>query len=147
MPTLATLLLTPGPHAVPQALAWLKAIAEREQWTERTVFKLGLCLDEALTNIVMYGFPPDQSPLPPIGAITLTLQEDAQHLNLDIVDNGVAFDPTNRAAQARAESLDDAVIGGHGLRLMRHYLEAIRYERSGGHNRLRLTATHDPSQG
>ncbi|HUH59406.1 MAG TPA: ATP-binding protein [Candidimonas sp.] len=147
MPTLATLLLTPGPHAVPQAMAWLHAIAQREQWHERTAFKLGLCLDEALTNIVMYGFPPDQPLTAPMSAITLTLQDDGQRLDLNIVDNGVAFDPTGRPAPARAKSLDDAVIGGHGLRLMRHYLHDIHYERSGGHNRLRLTATHDPSQG
>jgi anti-sigma regulatory factor (Ser/Thr protein kinase) len=141
------LLLTPGSHTVPQALAWLAAIAERERWPERTAFKLGLCLDEALTNIVMHGFPAGQLPLPPMAAITLSLQDDGQRLNLEIVDNGIAFDPTSQAAPARAASLDDAVIGGHGLRLMRHYLEDIHYERRGEHNRLRLTATHDPAQG
>src|SRR3546814_7895980 len=56
MQTPASLSLSPTPDAVPQAMAWLEAVAEQEHWDPRTVFKLSLCLDEALTTIVMYGF-------------------------------------------------------------------------------------------
>jgi len=37
-----------------------------------------------------------------------------------------------------AATLDDAEIGGHGVRLMQHYLHDLRYLRHGDENRLTL---------
>ena len=62
---------------------------------------------------------------------------------LIVMDNGVPFDPTARQPRELDASLDDARIGGHGLRLMRHYLRDIRYERTDGWNRLTLVAGID----
>ncbi len=142
MSTLATLSLTPGPQAVPQALAWLESVADQQQWAPRTAFKLSLCLDEALTNIVMHGFRNDDSAKE--ANIDLSVQIEGPLLALEIIDNGTAFDPTQTPSPELADSLDDAHIGGHGLRLMRHYLQDIQYQRDDGKNRLRLMATSDP---
>lgn len=139
MSTLATLSLTPDPQAIPQALAWLESIAEQQQWPSRMAFKLGLCLDEALTNIVMYGFEQKASANTQ-AHIAISVQAEGDLLALNIVDNGAPFDPTQNQLAQLATSLDDAHIGGHGLRLMRHYLRDIEYQRRNGQNHLRLTA-------
>ena len=142
MPTLATLSLTPGPQAIPQALAWLETLAQQQQWPRRLAFKLRLCLDEALTNIVEYGFA--NMPAHAAAAqIAISVSDEGGRLAMDIVDNGVAFDPTQGQPAALAQSLDEARIGGHGLRLMQHYLEDIEYRRDNGQNHLRLTAASD----
>ncbi|PLC48844.1 serine/threonine protein kinase [Pollutimonas subterranea] len=143
MSTLATLSLIPGPQAIPQALAWLESVAEQQHWAPRMAFKLQLCLDEALTNIVTYGFG-DQPGRDAQGHIALSISAEGQRLALDIIDNGIAYDPTQGQPAALAESLDDATIGGHGLRLMQHYLEDIEYRRVNEQNHLRLTATPEP---
>ena len=117
------------------ALAWLKQIADEARWPQRTVFGLTLSLDEALTNIVNYAIKPNVAPT---SAIRLTCVCDAKGIVLQIEDEGVAFDPTLATPPARAETLEDAEIGGHGLRLMHHYLNAIHYERRNGHNVLTL---------
>ncbi len=142
MHTLASLSLAPGPDAVPKALAWLESIARQEHWHQRTTFKLHLCLDEALSNIVMYGFQ-DRVTGADAGSITLAILAGEQEVALDIVDNGMPFDPTQAVARDLAESMDEASIGGHGLRLMRHYLQDIQYRRAGDQNYLRLTAIAD----
>jgi anti-sigma regulatory factor (Ser/Thr protein kinase) len=146
MPTLATLSLTPGPQAIPQALAWLESLARKHQWPPRLAFKLRLCLDEALTNIVEYGFADKAASTTP-GQISVSVSAEGRRLALDIVDNGVAFDPTQGQPSALAASLDEARVGGHGLRLMQHYLEDIDYRRVNEQNHLRLTATQDADAG
>lgn len=140
MQTLAALSLTPGPDTLPQALAWLEDVAQQQQWAPRTAFKLGLCLDEALTNILTYAFQDENRKA---AHIALSVQADGTLLALDIVDNGAPFDPTQTQSPQLAASVDDAAIGGHGLRLMRHYLQDIQYRRSNEQNHLRLTAAPD----
>ncbi|TAL81662.1 MAG: ATP-binding protein [Candidimonas sp.] len=142
MQTLASLSFAPGPDAVPKALAWLESIAKQENWHKRTAFKLILCLDEVLSNVVMYGFQ-DGNQDAGVACIALSILAGEQEIALDIIDNGIPFDPTLAVTRGLAESMDDAAIGGHGLRLMRHYLRDIHYRREGDKNHLRLTAIAD----
>jgi anti-sigma regulatory factor (Ser/Thr protein kinase) len=143
MQTLASLSLAPGPDAVPKALDWLDSIAEHQSWPKRMAFKLSLCLDEALTNIVMYGFNDLQDDAH-AASITLAVGAHGQRITLDIADNGIPFDPTQNSPRDLAVLVEEASIGGHGMRLMRHYLEDIQYRRACGQNHLRLTAAPDP---
>jgi serine/threonine-protein kinase RsbW len=57
---------------------------------------------------------------------------------LCIEDDGVPFDPTAQESPALATSLDEAHVGGHGLRLMRHYLHRMLYRRAPDRNVLLL---------
>ncbi|MCC2597573.1 ATP-binding protein [Pusillimonas sp. MFBS29] len=140
METIATLSLVPDHDASTQALAWLESIAEQLRWPRRTAHKLKLCLDEALTNVALHGFK-DHTGQP---HIRLVLMHEASNIMLDIIDNGLPFDPTAQAAAPLAATLDETGIGGHGLRLMRHYLQDIQYHRTEQHNHLRLVAAIDP---
>lgn len=141
MRKLAEITLPIDSHTLDQALAWLEETGRQQAWPARTVFKLRLCLDEILTNLAMHGFPDGHAATRP--RVQLQLQQEDQHLVLEILDNGVAFDPTARRPRALDASLDEAQIGGHGLRLLRHYLQDIRYERREDWNRLELVAALD----
>lgn len=134
-----TLDLAPDQHAVAAAMQWLEGIAEREAWPPKLNFGLSLSLDEALTNIVSYAFDdPAQAGSPP--RVALSCQCGDEWIALDIVDNGRPYDPTTAPPPPLAATLDDAEIGGHGVRLMQHYLHELRYARSDGRNRLTLIA-------
>lgn len=138
----AELSLNVDQHTTVRALEWLETIAAENSWPARTLFKMRLCLDETLTNIMMYGYP-EGEPVDGGPCVRLRLHEDGQRLTLVIMDNGVAFDPTARTPRNLDATLDDARIGGHGLRLMLHYLEDMRYVRRDGWNHLQLVATID----
>ncbi len=126
------LALPPDLRAVPQALQWLEDIALQENWPAREVFGLSLCLDEALTNVISYAFdPPVAEP-----AITLACLISNSRIELALRDNGRAYDPTVGEPPPLASTLDDASIGGHGVRLMRHYLHDMTYRREMGWNHL-----------
>lgn len=133
--------LVPGDDTVIQAMQWLGDIAEREQLPPRTRFGLMLSMDEALTNVLSYAFVQGtESGEAPI--VELTYGRDGPDLCVEIADNGRAYDPTTWSPAPLAHTLDEAMPGGQGVRLMRHYLKALRYRRDGGWNRLTLIAGH-----
>lgn len=139
MPALTdTLHVVPDDTAVAQALRWLADLARREAWPERAGFGLTLSVDEALTNIVSYAFAGARKAQP---AVSLAYRRHGADLVVDIRDNGHPYDPTLPIAAALAGSLDESEEGGHGLRLMRHYLKDIRYRREGAENCLTLVAS------
>lgn len=95
---------------------------------------LQLCLDEALTNILSYATDAKKDGLD----IRLAAGPTANGYALLIQDDGPPFDPTIKELKPLASSLDEAAIGGHGLRLMRHYLSRISYRYQAGFNALWL---------
>jgi anti-sigma regulatory factor (Ser/Thr protein kinase) len=121
--------------AITQAMDWVDGLAERDGWPPKLRFGFSLSLDEALTNIVSYAFTDGHAAQP---RLRLEYERAPDRLSVRVIDNGKAFDPTQLAAPTLALSLDDADIGGHGVSLMRHYLDDLRYERSGDENRLTL---------
>ena len=136
--------LTPEPVAVQQATQWLEALAARDNWHPRLQFGLTLSVDEALTNVVNYAFAGRAGDA---ARPFVRLQHHAagQTVQICIIDNGVAFDPTRIPPPALDESVETATIGGHGVQLMRHYLKSLSYVREADENRLTLTAAHPPA--
>lgn len=123
-------------QAVPQALEWLETIADRQGWPPRMTFGLTLCLDEALTNIVSYAFSPTTDEVRP--AITTSCRITADTVALTLCDNGRPYDPTAGDPPPLVACLDEAQPGGHGVRLMRHYLNELSYQRQAGWNCLTM---------
>lgn len=128
-----------GLAGVAQALAWLEALGEQQGWPARTLFALTLCADEALTNIANHGRTPQGA----AAQIWLACGPTPHALALCIEDDGAPFDPTAQDSPQLAASLEQAEIGGHGLRLMRHYLRRLLYRRAAGRNVLLLELAPD----
>jgi serine/threonine-protein kinase RsbW len=130
-----TLALPADLGATPLALQWIEDLAERLGWPARITFRLSLSLDEALTNVVSYAFDP---PGPETPAITVSCQADDTRIKIELRDNGRPYDPTAGAPPPLAVDLDEAHVGGHGVRLMRYYLDTLDYQRQDGWNCLTL---------
>lgn len=79
-----------------------------------------LSLDELLSNIVLHG----ATPLPR-HEITLLVSCEPSRLLVEVVDNGAPFDPSTH--ELPAPDIDQ--VGGVGLRLARHFVDELRYER------------------
>lgn len=124
-------------EGISAATSWFGDVADEQDWPAALRFGLELSLEEALTNVISYGFVAvDHEPDIRVECYRLP----AGRVALRIVDNGVAFDPTSVAEPEVPASVDDARIGGHGVQLMRHFLETLSYERVGEENRLTLVA-------
>jgi anti-sigma regulatory factor (Ser/Thr protein kinase) len=130
-----TLTLAVRLDELPRAAAWLESLAMRDDWPERTLFTLQLGLEEALVNVISYGFP---EPPPSEGTIGLAYRRDRGMALVRISDNGAPFDPTTIGEPDTPENVEDATIGGHGVQLMRHLLDEFSYCHADGNNQLIL---------
>jgi serine/threonine-protein kinase RsbW len=113
--------------------AWVEATEQRFGLAPAVAFALGLCLEEAVANIIMYGDAGDH------GDIAITLEQASAGLLARIEDDGWQFDPTTAARRVPPRSLDDAKVGELGIHFMRTFATDMRYERKSGTNTLTLT--------
>jgi anti-sigma regulatory factor (Ser/Thr protein kinase) len=115
---------------------WLEGHCESHRLSYRLSFQLDLCVTELVTNVISYGYPGQPAPEE---VIAVHFAATPTHVVLEIIDQGVAFDPLAQPAPELARSLDEAKIGGLGLPLVRKNVEEIAYRREHGSNRLRLS--------
>lgn len=99
---------------------------------EDQLFALGLCLEEAVANIIMHAGDADQTAT----RIVVTIRCAPSLLVASTEDDGPAFDPTVAATPAAPASLEQARIGGLGIHLIRRLSTGMRYQRVEGRNRL-----------
>jgi anti-sigma regulatory factor (Ser/Thr protein kinase) len=91
-----------------------------------------LALDELLTNIVAYGEAGAQP-----NAIELTFELEADALKILISDAGICFNPFDSRDVPEPESdlsLEQRQLGGHGIQLVKEFIDTYSYQRQGARN-------------
>jgi serine/threonine-protein kinase RsbW len=119
---------------------WLDS--ETRSWglSDSCRFALDLCLQEAVDNIIHYGFAGHSHQTTP--RITVELTRLSQAVQIQIEDNAPPFNPTLQPAPPARRSLDEAAGGGQGIALMRRFMDEIVYSFADGHNSLTLLRHH-----
>lgn len=112
---------------------WLGQFGNDAALTHEVRFALDLCANEAVSNIINYAYIDQAS-----HQITLELQKIKCGARLTITDDGTPFDLLNAPAKTSPDTLDDAPIGGLGIRLIRQLASRLHYERHNGLNVLTL---------
>ena len=113
---------------------WLADLSEKMQLSARTSFSLDLVMNEALINIINYGFDDNQA-----HPITINIEDLPDELNVEIIDDGRPFNPLQKETPELAKSLEEASIGGRGIVLLKNYCKDMNYCYSEGTNRLLMT--------
>lgn len=97
-----------------------------------------LVLEELMVNTVEYGYP-DGRP----GRIRLLLQPQPQTVVIELIDDGIAFDPLQSAVPDLTGDLADREqLGGLGIHLARTMASEMRYARDADGNHLLLRFTY-----
>lgn len=107
-----------------------------EEWglSVKLVISLNLVLEEALTNIILYGFD-DKN----IHAIEICFKKTGDELNISIIDDGHEYDPTLKADPDITLSVEDRPIGGLGILLIKKIMNKVEYHRKENKNYLIFT--------
>lgn len=92
---------------------------------------INLALEEAVVNVINYGYPQDQ-----LHEMTLRVSSSEQQLIFVLSDSGVSFDPTRVAEAEVTLPLEERPIGGLGIFLIRKIMNEVTYERIDGKNKL-----------
>ena len=101
---------------------------------EHALTAVELVLEEALTNIMRYGY--DE---PGARDIAIDLQVDPDEVQVLVIDDAKPFDPLEVDAMLLPDSLDDAQVGGLGLLMIRNTASRMSYEHRDGHNRFLMS--------
>jgi sigma-B regulation protein RsbU (phosphoserine phosphatase) len=116
--------------ALPEAAAWLDAVAAKAGLSEKVVFDMQVCLEELFSNIVRHG----KAANPARSEITIGVEASGRDISMTFDDEGTAFDVTKVPIPPAAQSLETA--GGFGIGLIRSFSRNLTYERTGDRNRV-----------
>jgi anti-sigma regulatory factor (Ser/Thr protein kinase) len=118
-------------------LAALAAFVERfaadELLPPDVTFQLNLALEELITNTVSYGHPDG-----PGAPIRLRMERLGDVVEVDMIDEGVAFDPRTVPEPDLDAPLEERRAGGLGIYFVRQFVDEFDYHREDGRNHLRL---------
>ena len=119
---------------IPQLADFVGTIAVEKNLDQGLVLNLNLALEEAVTNVILYAYPPDTDGLVDIEAIL-----HPSSLEFIISDSGKPFDPTKAPMPDTSLGLYDRPIGGLGIYMVKTIMDTFRYDRIDGKNILTMT--------
>jgi len=117
---------------LPQAIAFVAEQAEQWGLHPQRLMQLQLAVEEAVVNICEYAYE-----VPP-GEFTVRIRPESSRFVVEIVDEGVPFDPLNVKEPDLRAGVADRPIGGLGILLVRRVMDEVSYRRDGSHNILTL---------
>lgn len=101
------------------------------------IHKLQLAVEEHLTNILGHAYEDDLD-----HEIIVRAQWRKGCLAIQIEDDGRAFNPLDRPPPDLTLPLDQRPIGGLGIHMIRHSVDAVEYRRKDNRNILSLKLNH-----
>ena len=120
-----------------RASTWLGEAGSARGIPEDPLWRLDLCMTEALANVIAHGGAGAASS--PIGVrLEVRPSESGGEASVTVSDRGAAFDPRTAQPKPRPRTLEEAEPGGHGLTFLRRFADALDYSYSEGQNHLTI---------
>jgi anti-sigma regulatory factor (Ser/Thr protein kinase) len=111
----------------------LLKFGRKNKLSKECLFGLVLAVDELLMNIVLYGYKDDRE-----HSIFLEIKIDGENIYVQIVDDGIPFNPQSAPSPDINTPVETRTPGGLGIFLAKNYVNSIDYVFSEGKNRLKL---------
>ena len=125
-----------GYEELPDLVAAIEALAERDGWSGELTFRVSLVVDELAQNVVDYAYD-NRS-----GDVEVAVTSESESVVIEIVDEGRPFDPLTQAPEPDLTSaIEDRPIGGLGVHFTRTLMDAVEYCRESGKNRLKIVTS------
>jgi serine/threonine-protein kinase RsbW len=126
-----------------RASEWLKEQGAHQAVPAEQLDRLDLFLNEALANVIDHGGPGALAS--PIDlSIHFSQQHDVNEATVTIADGGSPFNPLQHAPAPAPRTLDDAVPGGLGIRMIHGLADDMHYAYKDNRNHLACTIRWRP---
>ncbi len=119
-------------EAVPDIIALIAGEAAAWGLHPRRLMQLELAVEEAVVNICLYAYE-----VPP-GELLVRIDPEESRFVVELVDEGVPFDPLAAEEPDVVAAAQERVVGGLGIYLVRRVMDEVSYLRDGPRNVLRL---------
>jgi anti-sigma regulatory factor (Ser/Thr protein kinase) len=113
---------------------FLEEIGEEWGLPMSLILSLNLVLEEALTNIISYGYDDIEE-----HSIEIIFTKTRNEFIICIADDGHEYDPTSKSDPDITLSAEDRPIGGLGIFLIKKIMEKVEYQRKNNKNYFILT--------
>lgn len=109
----------------------IKEFCSLNDISEKKCFDILMIVDELATNVIKYAFTDGQCHV-----FDIKLEKNNQIVHIQMLDNGIPFDPLERSAPDTVSSLEERAIGGLGIFFAKQLSELITYARVDDKNQL-----------
>jgi serine/threonine-protein kinase RsbW len=113
--------------------AFIEELGEEWGFPLQLVISLNLVLEEALTNIILYGFEDESK-----HSIEVNFRKSADDLTITIIDDGKEYDPTLKEDPDIMLPVEERPVGGLGIFLIKKIMNSVEYRRIENKNYLIL---------
>jgi serine/threonine-protein kinase RsbW len=127
------LVLRSGLADVQQLSPWIEELTRRYAISASIQYSMILCLEEAISNIIQYGYAGTDS-----GSIVVSFRTPGGYFEFLVDDEAPRFNPLDAPELPPLNPHEEMRIGGHGIRLLRQFADEIQYEATPNGNRLRI---------
>jgi anti-sigma regulatory factor (Ser/Thr protein kinase) len=117
---------------IPRVSAGLEDLMTGLAFSPDEILDTQLAVEEAITNIIVHGYPPDE------GEIRIRFRTSPRHIEVRIEDTAPPFDPLTLPDPDISGEVEERKIGGLGVFLIRQVMDRIAYRREDNKNILVL---------
>ena len=125
---------------VPRLMEAVEAFCSDHGLGEGIAMEMQLVLEEAVTNSMRHGFKDGGD-----HSVEIRLAVEGRDLVLEVTDDGIPYNPLQRAPVDVDAPLEERTIGGLGIHLVRNVMDKVSYRRQGGRNIITLMKSLDGS--
>ena len=113
---------------------FIETIAMENGLDHSLTMELNLAVEEAVVNVMEYAYPQGET-----GEVTIEVSVADGKLDINIIDSGAPFDPTQKSDPDTSLPVEERSIGGLGIFLVRQVMDTVSYRRDNGKNILTFT--------
>jgi sigma-B regulation protein RsbU (phosphoserine phosphatase) len=106
------------------AIEWFEAFALENKMSFAIIQKINIALDELLNNVITYGYDDDD-----VREIDIKIELRSERLIISISDDGIPFNPFTRKTADTMLSIEERIIGGLGIHLVKKLMDEYNYKR------------------
>ena len=135
MSSTKTITIDPNDFDIDTLFAQIASVAEQDSWPEALTFRVNLAIEELALNTVTHGKHEG------LDTIEITFDTQGDSLTIDIVDNGLPFNPLEDSPDPDLNTaIEDRDVGGLGVYLVHTLMDDMEYKRADGRNCVTLKA-------
>ena len=118
---------------IDRALQSFAAFCKRTQLANDVQNSVSIVLDDLLNNVINHAFEDSKE-----HEIEVSFRADHQRLVIEVVDDGVEFDPFLKGEPDIESNIDERGVGGLGIHMIKSIMDDYSYKRIKGRNHVTL---------
>jgi anti-sigma regulatory factor (Ser/Thr protein kinase) len=114
---------------LPRMMEWILDFMRENDFPGDRIQEIELASEEALVNVIRHAYAGKEP-----GEVEIRCRAENDHVKIEFVDGGAAFDPTSKARPQLDLPVEERQVGGLGIFFIRKLINEIHYRREGGQN-------------